>query len=99
MPAYLLSFVRIEDAEAHARDYLPYAHSIVEKYGGKALSVTEEFDVWEGSLPEGRLILMEFPSKKDADAFYADPDYQPLKEIRKKISSSDSMLFDSGIVE
>jgi len=99
MSAYLLTFVRIEDLEAHARDYMPYAHPIVEKYGGKALSVTEEFDVWEGSLPEGRLVLIEFPSKKDADAFYADPDYQPLKEIREKISSSDTILFDSGMVK
>lgn len=99
MPAYLLSFIRAEDVETHGRDYLPHAHVILEKHGGKALSVTDQFDTWEGSLPEGRLVLVEFPSKEDAESFYADPDYQPFKAIRHKISSSDAILFDSGMVQ
>lgn len=96
MPAYMLTFVRVEDAETHARDYMPNAVPIVERHGGRPLSVTENFDVLEGSLPDGRLVLMEFPTKQHAEAFYADPEYQPLMEIRKKISSSDAVLFDSG---
>lgn len=94
MPAYILTFIRVDDAEAHARDYMPYAHPLLTKYGGKPLAVTEHFDTWEGSLPDGRLVLVEFPSKNDADAFYDDPEYQPYKELRKKISSSDTVLFE-----
>ena len=31
-----------------------------------------------------------------ADAFYADPDYQPLIEIRNKYTQSDSAIVDKG---
>ena len=94
MPAYLISFIRVEDAEVHARDYMPYAHPLLTKHGGKPLAVTDEYDTWEGSMPEGRMVLVEFPTKQHADAFYNDPDYQPYKAIRQSVSTSDAALFD-----
>jgi len=94
MPAYLLTFIRVDDTEVHTKDYLPHAHPILVRHGGKALAVTDDVETWEGALPEGRLVLVEFPTKAHADAFYADPEYQPFKTLRQSISSSDSVLFD-----
>ncbi|MGF1755423.1 DUF1330 domain-containing protein [Vibrio makurazakiensis] len=94
MPAYMLTFVRIHDHEAHQRDYLVKAHAILEKHGGKALSVTDSVDVREGSMPEGRLILVEFPTKKHAEDFYTDPEYQPLKQLRSTLLDADMAIFE-----
>ncbi|MBW3695279.1 DUF1330 domain-containing protein [Vibrio sp. T187] len=95
MPAYMLTFVRIHDHEAHQRDYLIKAHAILEKHGGKALAVTDDVDVHEGNMPQGRVILVEFPSKQHAEAFYTDPDYQPLKQLRSTLLDADMAIFDA----
>lgn len=44
----------------------------------------------------GRLVIVEFPSREHAEAFYADPDYQPLIKVRQKLSQSDAAIFDKG---
>ncbi|WP_170328945.1 DUF1330 domain-containing protein [Ruegeria arenilitoris] len=94
MPSYMLTFLRVEDAETHARDYLPEAHAILLKYGGKPLAVTEDFEVIEGNLPKGRLILMEFPSKEAAKDYYLGPEHRPYKEILDKVASCDLAIFE-----
>ncbi len=94
MPAYMLTFLRVEDAETHARDYLPEAHAILLKYGGKPLAVTEDFEVIEGNLTKGRLILMEFPSKEVAKDYYLGPEHRPYKEILDRVASCDLAIFE-----
>ncbi len=94
MPAYMLTFLRVKDAETHARDYLPEAHAILLKYGGKPLAVTEDFEVIEGNLPKGRLILMEFPSKEVAKDYYLGPEHRPYKEILDRVASCDLAIFE-----
>ena len=98
MSAYLLAFVRTHNEEAMNRDYMMQAHAIVSKHGGKALVVNENVRAIEGKLPEGRMVIVEFPSMENAEAFYADPDYQPLIETRKMYSDSDAIIFDKGLL-
>jgi len=96
MPAYIIAFVRFQNIESYNREYLEPASAIVAKHGGKALIVSENVKVLEGDIPAGRLVVVEFPSLADAEAFYADPDYQPLKEIRQKYTTSDSAVLENA---
>lgn len=96
MPAYMLAFVRVEDYEAFNKVYLEKAVEIVSRHGGVTFAVADNPPVIEGSLPEGRLVILEFPSKEAAFGFYNDPEYQPLKKVRKEMSSSDSTIFERG---
>ncbi|MEC7965704.1 MAG: DUF1330 domain-containing protein [Pseudomonadota bacterium] len=96
MPAYMLTFLRVEDAETHARDYLPGGHQALLAYGGKPLAVTEDYTVKEGAFPKGRLLLVEFPSKEAAEQYYDGPEHAPYKEILHKVAKSDMVIFDSG---
>ena len=93
-PAYMISFLRIHDFETHSREYMPYSVPIVEKHGGKPFIISDDVESLEGNLPEGRLVILEFPSKEHAEAFYNDPDYQPLKAIRKKTMESDMAIVE-----
>jgi uncharacterized protein (DUF1330 family) len=95
MAAYMLAFVRIKDVEAFQREYIQKAHALVEKHGGKSVAATEKYETIEGSLPEGRVVILEFPSMEKAKAFYDDPEYQPLKKIRKTFCDSDSIIFET----
>ncbi|MGB1295539.1 MAG: DUF1330 domain-containing protein [Flavobacteriales bacterium] len=75
-----------------------YTHAvkIVVKHGGETIAVTENPPIIEGELPKGRLVVLKFPTLKDGENFYNDPEYQPLKKARKMISQSDSTLFENG---
>lgn len=57
---------------------------------------SDEKKVIEGSIPEGRIVVVEFPSMQHAEAFYNDPDYQPFKEIRHKYAQCDSVIVEQG---
>jgi len=96
MKAYMITFVRFQNYEAYQREYITAAHAILTAHGGKAVAVSDERKVIEGTLPEGRIVIVEFPSMEHAEAFYSDPDYQPLKKIRHKYAQCDSAIVEKG---
>lgn len=96
MKAYMITFVRFSDYAAYQKEYITAAHAILTAHGGVAVAVNDEKTTLEGSLPEGRCVLVEFPSKTHAEAFYNDPDYQPLKKIRHKYAQADSIIIEKG---
>ena len=97
MKAYMMAFVRVEDMETYKTEYLEKAPKIMARYGGVPVAMSENPTTIEGSLPEGKLVIVEFPSEQAANDFYNDPEYQPLIEIRNKVSSSDAVIFEKGI--
>ena len=40
------------------------------------------------------MVVIEFPDRVAAQAWYDDPDYQPLKELRRTGSQLDFVLVD-----
>lgn len=96
MKAYMLAFVRINDMETFNREYIEKAVPIVQRHGGVTVAVDENPMTIEGEVPGGRVVILEFDSKKDAEGFYNDPDYQSLKTWRKQVSESDSIIFEKG---
>ncbi len=40
MTAYILAFVRFDDIDGYSREYLPAAHAIVTRHGGKPVVVS-----------------------------------------------------------
>lgn len=72
MPAYMLTFLRVEDAEVHARDYLPAAHQILLDYGGKPLAVTENSTSRKVHFQRVGFFLLSFPQKKQPPIIMTD---------------------------
>lgn len=94
----MITFVRFSDIEAYNREYIRPAHAILTRHGGVALAVSDDIKVIEGNIPEGRTVLVEFPSMDAAEAFYNDPEYQPLKAIRHKYTECDSGIIEKSLV-
>ena len=97
MKAYMLAFVSVKNYEEFAHSYLSKAVPIVKRYGGITLAVDDTPEYIEGVLPAGRLVLIEFDSKQKALGFYNDPAYQPLKKWRQGVSTSEAVIFESGL--
>ena len=81
MPAYLVGRGKILD-QAKVDAYGAAAMPIVEKYGGKMLAAGPSVRNLEGPKPDGDLIVIEFASREQAEAFWDDPNYQEVAKLR-----------------
>ena len=97
MPAYVVSMMTVNDAETY-RQYTDRTPPIVKKYGGKFLSRGEAFTCVEGNDYDGRLVILECPSKADVEAWFNDPDYQEAMKFRHAASTMNYLLLQEGSV-
>jgi uncharacterized protein (DUF1330 family) len=87
--AYMAGFVKVRD-RGWLDEYRPKCLALVEKHGGRYLAAGFGPELLEGRVPVDILVVLEFPSVDAAKAWYADPEYQPLIELRQ--SGSDIEL-------
>jgi len=70
--------------DAWVEDYVTNVTKLVHQHGGHYAVRTDKVDKREGDGPApGLAIIVEWPSKEAADAFYNDPAYEPYKQARK----------------
>jgi uncharacterized protein (DUF1330 family) len=81
MPAYLIVDLEITEPTAFA-DYRAGVSTVVRKHGGEYLVRGGAIRVLEGDWQPQRLVVLRFPNQVALNAFWDDPDYQPLKELR-----------------
>ena len=98
MPAYVVAMMSIQDPETY-RQYTDRTPSIVKKYGGRFLTRGEPIATIEGEAYDGRMVLLEFPSKSDVDAWYADPEYQNAMKFRHAASTMHRLLVQECIAQ
>ena len=95
MPAYVVSMMTINDPETY-KQYTSRTPPIVKKYGGKFLTRGEEITCVEGQDYDGRMVILEFPSKADVEAWFADPEYQEAMTFRHAASIMNYLLLQEG---
>ncbi len=87
-PVYMIVQLTIEDFDAFFRDYVPGVGPIHARHGVEILVGTPEPQVLEGAYDRNFTVVLKFPSAAAQQAWYADPDYQPLKALRQRISAA-----------
>lgn len=95
MPAYVISMMTINDPETY-RKYTDRTPPIVNRHGGKFLTRGEAFSCIEGNDYDGRLVILEFPSKAHVEAWFADPDYEEAMKFRHASSTMHYLLLQEG---
>ena len=93
MPAYMIVNLDVKDATAY-EEYKAKVPVLIHKHCGKYLVRGGKFDVVEGDWKPTRLVLFEFPSVAAVKAFLDDPDYQPLKALRQRVSRTDVVVME-----
>lgn len=81
MPAYVLSLVDVNNPEQY-QEYGKRAGPALAKHGGKFLARGGAKTALEGSIPQARVVIAEFPSVEAAKAFYHSVDYQEARSHR-----------------
>lgn len=81
MSHYLIAQIDILDREGYSA-YEAGFFEVFAKFSGKLLSVDEEPHLLEGSWTYTRTVLVEFPDKEAALAWYQSDEYQTLAKHR-----------------
>ena len=91
MSAFLVVDTKIKDPDAY-EEYKKQAKPIAEKYGGVYRARGGAMDVRETDLwTPTRIVIIEFPDVKSAQAFADSDEYAPVKTIRT--SNAECTLF------
>ena len=93
MPAYMIVNLDVADPAAYD-EYKAKAPALIKKHGGKYIVRGGKFTVWEGNWKPTRLVVLEFPSTAAGQAFYDDPEYQPMKALRQRVAKTDAVLVE-----
>ena len=91
MSAFLIVDTRIKDTEVY-EEYKKQCKPIAEKFGGVYRARGGEMDIRETDLwTPTRIVLIEFPDVKSAQAFVDSDEYAPVKPLR--LNNADCTLF------
>ena len=95
MTTYLINHLRIPNEVPNdgGLEYLEQVEATFQPYGGKWLVLGQHDEVLEGAWP-GSVVLMEFPDRDAAKAWYNSPAYQKILHLRIDNAISDVILVD-----
>jgi uncharacterized protein (DUF1330 family) len=97
VPVYMVVNLKISDPVSYGK-YEAGFFPLLKKYDGKFITYDDNLASFEGETPlEGRVIIFQFPSEEIARAWYADPEYQALSELRRAGTSLNFLAMVHGL--
>ena len=85
-PGYVVVEVEITDPEAF-KQYGAKVGPTLASYGAR-LIMRGKARAKEGAIPVGNIVVIEFPSVADAEAWYASPSYAEIIPLRQRAANS-----------
>jgi uncharacterized protein (DUF1330 family) len=82
MPAYIIARVQVTDP-ARYQEYTRLTPGAIARYGGKFIVRGGKTVSLEGEPEPRRLVVIEFPTLEQAQAFYDSPDYRVARKLRE----------------
>ncbi len=93
MTAYIIGRIAVTDPDRYP-DYTAETPALIAKHGGRFVVRGGSPATLEGSEETRRIVVIEFPNRAAAEAFYNDPAYQPVRAIRWAAAESELILVD-----
>lgn len=96
MAAYVIARLNVRDTDWR-QSYAKRTRDLIRKHGGREVApFGSTVDALEGAgkVPS-TIVILEFPSVKQANAWYHDPDYAPLIALRQSGADGDLVVVDA----
>ena len=93
MTAYIIGRITVEDPDRYP-DYTDETPALIAKHGGRFVVRGGAPATLEGPEETRRIVVIEFPSRAAAEAFYNDPDYEAVRAIRWEAAVSELIIVD-----
>jgi len=87
MTAYLIARITVTDPEQY-KEYTKLTPAAIEAYGGKFIVRGGEVLTLEGETENRRVVVLEFPSIEQAQAFYQSDAYQAAIKVRENAATA-----------
>ena len=78
---YIIAQVDVTNPQPYA-EYAKLSPGIIAKFGGKFLARAGRTVTLEGTPARSRVVIVEYPSFEQAQAFFSSPEYQQAKKLR-----------------
>jgi len=95
MAAYLIADIEVIDRAGY-EEYRSKVPATVAAYGGRYLARGGTTELLEGTWSPKRCVILEFPSLAQFKAWWASPEYQPLRALRQRTTRS-NLVVTEGI--
>ena len=95
MPVYVIADGRAADP-SKLEEYRRRNAELVPAHGGRFLTRGGATEVLEGSWDPGRLVVMEFPDRESARAWYDSPEYAEIRAQRQAAGETDIVLVEGA---
>jgi uncharacterized protein (DUF1330 family) len=95
MAAYVVVDIEVLEPVEY-EEYKKLAAPTVTAYGGRYVVRGGAAQVLEGEWIPNRLVVLEFPTVAQAEAWWASPEYSVAKEIRQRTART-SMVLVAGM--
>jgi len=93
MAAYVIVAETVND-ETMFDEYRKQVPATVAPFGGKFIVRGGKVTVHEGEWPHPRTVVIEFPSREQAEGWYNSPAYQKIIQLRLKSSVGNFIIAD-----
>lgn len=91
MTVYLIAQVTIHDPAEYEK-YVAGFMDAIAPFDARLLVVAEKVEVLEGTWPQARTVVIEFPSMEHAKRWYQSPKYQSIAQHRFKAATTNLVL-------
>ena len=93
MPAYAIAHLRRVNVGPAIVECLQCIDATLDPYGGRFLIHGGRAEELEGSFRDD-LIVIEFPNRENAHAWYAGPEYQEILHLRTDNADGETFIID-----
>lgn len=93
MSVYIMARIDVTDPELY-KTYAAQTVALAEKAGGKFLVKGGDYVTVEGVDPQKRIVLIEFPTREEALAWYNSDEYQNILPIALDASNRELIIVD-----
>jgi uncharacterized protein (DUF1330 family) len=93
--AFVIVQIEVRDSGGYGQYGLANHLEIFNKFSGKLVAADDDVQVVEGSWPFTRTVVIEFPSKELARAWYESDEYQAVVGRRHR-SATSNLVIASG---
>ena len=95
MKAYVIAAETVNDPTMFAA-YAKEVPRTLAPFGGKFVTRGSNFTALEGQWPNPRLVIIEFPSRTEAEGWYKSDIYQEIIGLRHKSSVGNLVIADEA---
>nr|WP_290926279.1 DUF1330 domain-containing protein [Haliscomenobacter sp.] len=96
MPAYVIVQVKVNEPVEYEL-YKSLTPASIHAFGGRFIVRGAAVETLEGSWNPGRLVVVEFPDKAIAQAWWESEEYAPAKAIRQRTAETEMILVEGFV--